>query len=148
MTLEVTTASETAPLEVLDVQVSSRRSTSTGPLSLSIGLLYRTGRANRSFSVPTLSWFDASRLQDFSQQLAVAQYPESCSIDLPDAGLRLTGSVRRLAGRWTTGRTVKIEPLPGAAMAFAPFLVHASHTDIANYSRKLYNRLWEVFTRG
>ncbi len=146
MTLEVTTASETAPLEVLDVQVSSRRS--AGPLLLSIGLLYRMGRKNRSFSVPTLSWFDASRLQYFSQQLAATSYPESCSVDLPDAGLRLTGSARRLAGRWTTGRTVKIEPTPGAAVAFAPFSVHASHTDIADYSRKLYNRLWEVFTRA
>jgi hypothetical protein len=146
MNIELATGSKTAPLEVLDLQVSSRPS--AGRSSLSVCFLFRKeGIANR-LQMPTLSWFDASRLQQFSQQLAAARFPETCQTDLIDAGLRLTGSVRRLAGRWTTGRTVRVEPLPSAATQFVPFTIHASHLDVTTYAHKLYNRLWEAFTRG
>lgn len=146
MTIELTTASETSPVEVLDLEVSSRRS--TGPALLSVRFLCRSDRYARHLHMPTLSWFDASLLQDFSQRLASSRHPDRCEVTLVDAGLRLTGSVRRLAGRWTTGRVIRIEPLPSAALQFAPFTIYASHHDVTTYARKLYNRLWEVFTRG
>ncbi|GAB3558394.1 hypothetical protein [Spirosoma fluminis] len=146
MNIELATASKTAPLEVLDLQISLRPSAGRSLLSLCF-LCRNEGAANRLL-MPTLSWFDASQLQRFSQQLASARFPETCQIDLVDAGLRLTGSVRRLAGRWTTGRTIRVEPLPSAATQFAPFTIHASHLDVTTYAQKLYSRLWEAFTRG
>ncbi|MCK8493433.1 hypothetical protein M0L20_16315 [Spirosoma sp. RP8] len=146
MNIEVATAFETAPLEVLDLQVVPK--TATGKSLLSLRLLLRKDRKTNLLHIPTLSWFDASKLQRFSQELASAHYPETCQVDLTDAGIRLTGSVRRLAGRWTTGRTVRIEPLSSSATSFAAFTIHASHHDITSYAGKLYNRLWEVFTRG
>ncbi|GAB3893394.1 hypothetical protein [Spirosoma agri] len=146
MNIEFSTASDIAPLEVLDLQVT------TGPASgksrLSLSLLLRNERSTNHLHIPTLSWFDANQLQRFSKELAVAQYPETCEVELIDAGIRLSGSVRRLAGRWTTGRTIRIEPLPSSANQFAVFTIHTSNTDIKTYAGKLNNRLWEVFTRG
>lgn len=146
MTIELTTAAETAPLEVLDLQVLSRPA--TGKSLLSLRFLCRNEQYARHLNIPTLSWFDASQLQRFSQEVVATDYPHSCRVDLLDAGLRLTGTVRRLAGRWTTGRTIVIEPLPMSANPFTPFTIHVSHRDATTYAGKLYNRLWEVFTRG
>jgi hypothetical protein len=146
MNIELATASETEPLEVLDLQVLA--GPASGKSFLSLRFLLRNDRKTNHLQIPTLTWFDASQLQRFSQELAVAKYPEICQVDLIDAGLRLTGSVRRLAGRWTTGRTVQIEPLTASANQFASFTIHASHKDVKTYAGKLNNRLWEVFTRG
>ncbi|GAB3639557.1 hypothetical protein [Spirosoma arcticum] len=146
MNIELSTASETAPLEILDLQVSTRRV--TGRSVLSVRFLCQSDQYASHLHIPTLTWFDASRLQQFSQTLATSQYPETCQVDLIDAELRLTGSVRRLAGRWTTGRTIRVEPLPSASAQFLAFTIHASHSDVKTYAGKLYNRLWEVFTRG
>lgn len=146
MNIELATASETAPLEVLDLQVSTRRTKDRSLLSLHF--LCHSDRYASHLHIPTLTWFDASRLQQFSQTLATSQHPETCRTDLIDAGLRLTGSVRRLAGRWTTGRTICVEPMPSADYQFPPFTIYASHLDVKTYASKLYNRLWEVFTRG
>lgn len=146
MNIELTTESETAPLEILDLQVSSGRA--TGRSVLSLRFLCHGDRYASHLHIPTLTWFDASRLQQFSQTLATAQYPQTCQVDLIDAGLRLTGSVLRLAGRWTAGRTIHVEPMSPADAQFAPFTIYASHTDVKTYAGKLYNRLWEVFTRG
>jgi hypothetical protein len=146
MNIELATSYETAPLEVLDLQVSTRRT--TGRSLLSLRFLCHSDRYANHLHLPTLTWYDASQLQQFSQLLAVSQYPEVCQIDLIDAGLRLTGSVRRLAGRWTTGRTIRVEPMPDAMHQFSPFTIHASHLDVKTYANKLYNQLWEVFTRG
>ena len=146
MNIELATASETAPLEVLDLQVSTRRT--TGRSLLSVRFLCHSDRYANHLHMPTLTWFDASQLQQFSQALATAHHPDTCQTDLPDAGLRLTGSVRRLAGRWTTGRTIRVEPMASADAQFVPFTIHASHLDVKTYAGKLYNRLWEVFTRG
>ncbi|WP_460905960.1 hypothetical protein [Spirosoma areae] len=146
MNIELTTASETAPLEILDFQVSARRA--AGKSSLSLRFLCRNNCSVNHLHMPTLSWFDASQLQQFSRTLATARHPETCQIDLPDAGVRLTGAVRRLSGRWTTGRTIQVEALPSLATPFAPFMIHASHHDVKTYANKLYNRLWEVFTKG
>lgn len=146
MTIELTTASEHTPLEVLDLEVSTR--SIAGRSSLLVQFLYRKGTQAKHLRLTPLSWFDASQLQHFSQQLAAARHPETVQIDLIDAGMRLTGSVRRIAGRWTSGRTIRIEPTPTASKPFQPFTVHAARQDVSDYSRKLYNRLWEVFTRG
>ena len=146
MNIELATESETAPLEILDLQVLTRRGTDRSLLS--VRFLCHSDRYADHLHMPTLTWFDASRLQQFLQALATAQHPETCRIDLTDAGLRLTGSVRRLAGLWTTGRTIRVEPTPGADAQFSPFTIHASHLDVTTYAGKLHNRLWEVFTRG
>ncbi|MFD2934044.1 hypothetical protein [Spirosoma flavum] len=146
MNIELTTASETAPLEVLDLHVSARRN--AGKSLLSVRFLCRSDRYANHLHMPTLSWFDANQLQRFSSELAAAQYPDISQIDLLDAGLRLTGSVRRLAGKWTTGRTVRIEPLPSSATQFIPFTIHASNHDVKTYASKLNSRLWELFTKG
>lgn len=146
MNIELTTSSETAPLEILDLQVTTRRV--TGRSVLSLRFLCHSDRYADHLHMPTLTWFDASRLQQFSQQLAVSQHPETCQVDLVDAELRLTGSVRRLAGRWTTGRIIRVEPMPAATAQFSPFTINASSSDVKTYANKLYNRLWEVFTRG
>ena len=146
MNIELATSSETAPLEILDLQVSTHRV--TGRSVLSVRFLCQSDRYADHLQIPALTWFDASRLQQFSQTLATSQHPETCQVDLIDAELRLLGSVRRLAGRWTTGRTIRVEPLPSANAQFAPFTIYASHSDVKTYARKLYNRLWEVFTRS
>lgn len=146
MNIELSTAQETAPLEVIDLQVLARPS--AGKSLLSVRFLCRRDREDNQLKMPPLSWFDASQMQRFTHDLAGAQYPDVIQADLIDAGLRLTGSVRRITGRWTTGRTIRVEPLPSSPKPFAPFTIHASHTDLKTYAGKLYNRLWEVFTRG
>ena len=87
-------------------------------------------------------------LQQFSEKLATAQYTDVCEADLSDAGVQLTGTVRRLAGRWTTGRTIQISPLPASSNQFSPFTIHASSPDVKQYARILYSRLWELFIKG
>ena len=146
MNIELTTASERAPVEVLDLEVLTR--SIAGQSSLLVQFLYRKGTQDRHLKMTPLTWYDASQLQLFSHQLAEAQHPETVHINLVDAGIRLTGSVRQLAGRWVNGRTIRMEPLPGSGATFEPFTIHASCHDVSKYSRKLYNRLWEVFTRG
>jgi len=146
MNIELTTASEHAPVEVLDLEVLTR--SIAGQSSLLVQFLYRKGAQDRHLKVAPLSWYEASQLQLFSQKLAEARHPETVSVSLVDAGIKLTGSVRRLAGRWTTGRTICMESLPDASTTFERFTIHASCHDVSTYSRKLYNRLWEVFTRG
>ncbi|GAB4045283.1 hypothetical protein [Spirosoma litoris] len=146
MNIELSTSIDKSPLEVLDLQVTSRRA--SGKSILSLRFLCNNDRHTNHLQIPELTWFDASQLQNFSQNLATAQYPETYQVDLLDAGVRLTGSVRQLAGRWTTGRTVRIEPLASSASQFAPFTIHASHLDVKTYAGKLYHRLWELFTKG
>ncbi|QJW90626.1 hypothetical protein HNV11_15160 [Spirosoma taeanense] len=146
MSIELSTATETAPIEILDFQITTRQS--AGSLLLSLCFLCRKDRQDNQLKLPPLSWFDASQIQQFSQQLAAAQHPETVEIDLIDAGVRLTGSVRRIAGHWNNGRTIRIEPLPSALKSFAPFTIQASNSDLKSYAGKLYSRLWEVFTRG
>lgn len=146
MNIELSTASKTSPLEVIDLHVSARRT--AGKSLLSVRFLCRDERNQNHLHLPELSWFDANQLQRFSQELAHTQYPMISQTNLIDAGVRLTGSVRRLAGTWTTGRTIRIEPLSTASYQFTPFTIHASLHDVKTYAGKLYNRLWELFTRG
>lgn len=146
MSIELATASETAPLEVIDLQVTTRPV--AGRSLLSVRFLCQGARQDNRLNMPPLSWFDAGQMQRFSQELATAHYPDVVQTDLVDAGVQLTGSVRRVAGRWTTGRSIQVKPLPSAPNQFTPFTIYASHLDVKTYAGKLYNRLWEVFTRG
>ncbi len=146
MNIELTTSSERAPVEVLGLEVMTRFT--AGRSSLLVQFLYRKEAQDRHLKITPLTWFDASQLQRFSQEMSEAGHSKTVCVNLIDAGIRLTGSVQRLAGRWTNGRTISMEPLPGANTNFEPFTIHASCQDVSKYSRKLYNRLWEVFTRG
>lgn len=163
MILELATGPDTGPLEILDTQVLIR-SAPGWPGSVQLGQA-RTGAprswlsvqflcrraANRPaerLNLPALSWFDAGQLQRFTRDLATARYSLNCQTDLPDAGLRLTGSVSRIAGRQATGRSIAVEPIPGHERVFPAFTIHGSHHDFKTYAQKLYTRLWETFCRG
>ena len=146
MNIELSTSSRRSPLEILDLQVSARRT--AGKSILSLQFLCRDNPNTKHLKMPSLSWFDASQLQQFSQALSTAQYPDTYVANLPDAGVRLTGSVRRLAGVLTTGRSIQIAPLPASANQFSAFTIHAAHADVKQYNRILYHRLWELFTKG
>ncbi|MBD2705013.1 hypothetical protein IC229_30570 [Spirosoma sp. BT702] len=146
MEIELTTDIETAPLEVLDLQVSSRPDINQSLLS--VKMLCRHDRNERQWQMPKLTWYEANRLQRFSREMAGSNHSKPYRMDLMDAGLRLTGSVRRQEGRWTSDRTIQIEPLPSSKNQFSAFTIHASRNDILAYASKLYHRLWEVFTRG
>lgn len=146
MNIELSTTTERAPLEVLDLQVSARRA--SGKSLLFLRLLCQNDYYINRLVIPPLSWYDAHQLQLFLQKLTEAQYPETSLVDLQDAGLRLVGSVRRVAGQPTSGRSVRIAPLPASATQFTPFTVHAMDADIKTYARKLYHRLWESFLKG
>ena len=163
MILELATGPHTAPLEILDTQVLWRSApgragtkqpdeTHIGaPHSwLSVQFLCRkaANRPAERLNLPALSWFDAGQLQRFTQALATARHPATCQTDLPDAGLRLTGSMSRIAGRQATGRTISVEPIPGHERIFPAFTIHGSHHDFKTYAQKLYTRLWETFCRG
>lgn len=146
MNIELTTPTETAPLEILDVQVTARRSAGRSLLSMRF-LLSNDSPANH-LDLPTLSWFDAGQIQRFTQALAHARHPETIEADLLDAGLRLTGFVRATAGHRPTARTIQVESLPTRLRPFVPVTIYASRSDLNAYAGKLYNKLWEVFTRG
>lgn len=146
MNIELTTSSRRSALEILDLQVSARRT--AGQSVVSLQFLCRNNPVHKHLQMPALSWFDANRLQQFSRQLAAAHYTDTSEVILPDAGLQLIGSVRRLAGAWTTGRTIQIAPLPAASNQFTPFTIHASHPDVKQYARILHSRLWELFQKG
>jgi hypothetical protein len=146
MNTDFATASEAAPLEIIDLQVTTKRLADKSLLS--VHFFFRKDRKDRRYQMPPLSWFDAGQFQRFSEELAAANHPDKVQVDLVDAGIRLTGYVRRLAGRWNAGRTIQVEPLPTAEKQFKPFSLYASHNDVKTHAQKLYSRLWEVFTRG
>lgn len=147
MNIELDTSTETAPLDVLDLQVSARRM--AGKSLLSVRVLCRADCFINHLSMPELSWFEANQLQQFLWELAVAQYPQTSRTTLVDAGLRLMGSIQWQEGQRTTaGRTIQVEPLPSSATPFIPFTVHVSQHDVKIYAAKLYHRLWELFTKG
>ncbi len=163
MILELATGPDTAPLEILDTQVLMRSTpvwpgsaqadkTNTGaPHSwLLVQFLCRkaANRPAERLNLPALSWFDAGQLQRFTQDLATTRHPATCQTDLPDAGLRLTGSINQIAGRWATGRSIAVEPIPGHERVFPAFTIHGSHHDFKTYAQKLYTRFWETFCRG
>ena len=111
---------------------------------MSLRFLCRDGRDTNHLHIPTLSWFEAHQLQNFFQNLSLVKHPDIHSVDLSNAGLRLTGS----ADRRTAGRSIRIEPLGAPVRSFSPFTVHVSYHDMKAYTGKLYNRLWEFFTKS
>ena len=146
MNIELSTSTEKAPLEVLDLQISTRRV--SGKSLLFLRLLCQDERYINRLVIPPLSWYDAHQLQLFLQNLTTAQHPETAVVDLQDAGFRLAGSVRRMDDGATDARTIRVAPLPLAANQFTPFTVHALAPDLKTYARKLYHRLWESFLKG
>jgi hypothetical protein len=152
MNIELSHSSEQATAELLDMLILHRPANRQAPLSVQFLCSHKTEddsipQTNR-MSLPPLSWFDANLLQEFTKQLAASTRLDSCQVELPDSGLRLTGTTRRDRAFKTNGQTIRVEALPTAARQFAPFSLNGTQADIRMYARKLYNRLWEVFCRG
>lgn len=149
MYVELSTSTEAAPVELLDVQVQSRPE--AGRSLLSVQFLCRRSRAKDAtqpdrMKMPPLTWLDASRLQQFTQQVSLAVRPERYQVDLPDAGLRLISSSR--TEQATPLRAIRVEPLPDSVRRFTPFVIKGTAAGLGNYARMLYQRLWEAFCRG
>ncbi|MBC8154928.1 MAG: hypothetical protein H7Z72_18680 [Bacteroidetes bacterium] len=141
MEFVLTTLSETSPLEVLDMHVQNRRE--AGQSFLSVRFECRRGRERDHLKLPWLTWFDANQLQQFTQRLLSVGRFGTCQVDLPDAGLRLTGH-----GRQFGEHTIRIEPLPNARKRFSPFVINSNELSLSRYTRLLSQRLWEAFCRG
>lgn len=139
MNIELSTSAEPAPYELLDVLVQNRRDNNRSLLSLHF--VGKRGRQTDRLKMPLLTWFDANRLQQFTYQLANSTRPESCHIDLPDAGLRLTSSGKNQ-------RSIRVESLPSAQRRFTPVEINGTATGLRDYAKVLYTRLWEAFCRG
>ncbi len=152
MNIELSLSSEKATAELLDTLILHRPANRQAPLSVQFLCCQKTDddsihQTNR-MSLPPLSWFDANLLQAFTKQVAASTRLDSCQVELPDSGLRLTGMTRRDLACQASGQTIRVEALPTAARQFAPFSLNGTQADIRTYARKLYNRLWEVFCRG
>jgi hypothetical protein len=151
MNIELSLASGQATAELLDTLVYHRYASERA--SLSVQFLCRRKadskvRQDDRMSLPPLSWFDAHQFQAFTKQLAKATGLEQYQVDLPDAGLRLTGVATREGGRRSETRMIRVEPLVSASRMFTPFSINGTPADIRAYARMLYNRLWEAFCRG
>ncbi len=142
MQFELTTLSETSPLEVLDMLVQNRRE--AGQSLLSVRFECRRGRERDQLKLPLLTWFDANQLQQFIQRLALPHRPGTYQVDLPDAGLRLTGFGQKAS----TVRTIQVEALPNANNRFSPFAINGDQSSLNRYTRVLSQRLWDAFCRG
>lgn len=141
MEFVLTTFSETSPFEVLDMLVQNRRE--AGQSFLAVRFECRRGRERDQLKLPLLTWFDANQLQQFTQCLLGAGRSDTCQIDLPDAGLRLTGH-----GRPFSEHTIRVESLPSAGKRFPPFAINGNQLSLKRYTRLLSQRLWEAFCRG
>lgn len=139
MNIELSTSAEPAPFELLDVLVQNRRDNNRSLLSLHF--VGKRGRQTDRLKMPLLTWFDANRLQQFTHQLAYSTRLESCHIDLPDAGLRLTSGGKNK-------RSIRVEALPSAQRRFTPVEINGTATGLRDYAKVLYTRLWEAFCRG
>lgn len=141
MEFVLTTLSESSPLEVLDMSVQNRRE--AGKSMLSVRFECRRGRERDHLKLPLLTWFDANQLQEFTQRLLGAGRFDTYQVDLPDAGLRLTGH-----GRQFSEHTIRVESLPNARKRFPPFAINGNQLSLSRYTRLLSQRLWEAFCRG
>lgn len=146
MNIELSTSTEPAPFELLDVLVQNRRDTEANRSLLSLHFLGKRGLQTDQFNMPLLTWFDANRLQQFTQQLANTDLSDRLRsnvshVDLPDAGLRLTASER---GR----HSIRIEALPSSKRRFTTVIINGNASGLRDYARVLYTRLWEAFCRG
>lgn len=141
MNIELSTSAELAPFELLDVLVQNRRDRNADRSLLSLHFVGKRGRQTDRLKMPLLTWFDANRLQQFTNQLAHASRPETSHIDLPDSGLRLTAVGKHR-------RSIRVEALPSSQRRFTPVEINGSATGLRDYARVLYARLWEAFCRG
>lgn len=146
MNIELSTSAEPAPFELLDVLVQNRRDRDANRSLLSLHFVGKRGPQTDRLKMPLLTWFDANRLQQFTQQLANADWsdrvrPDACQMDLPDAGLRLIACGKNR-------RSIRVEALPTANRRFSPVVINGTATGLRDYARVLYTRLWEAFCRG
>lgn len=146
MNIELYTSAETAPFELLDVLVQNRRDRNANRSLLSLHFVGKRGKGTDRLRMPLLTWFDANRLQQFTYQLANTESSdrgrlESCFMDLPDAGLRLTASGRNR-------RSIRVEALPSAQRRFTPVEINGTAGGLRDYAKVLYTRLWEAFCWG
>jgi hypothetical protein len=144
MNIELSTPTESAPFELLDVLVQNRREANRSLLSLHF--VGKRGPQTDRLKMPLLTWFDANRLQQFTHQLANPDASDrsrldDCCMDLPDAGLRLTATGR-------ARRSIRVEALPTAPRRFAPVEINGTASGLRDYAKVLYTRLWEAFCRG
>ncbi|WP_019986514.1 hypothetical protein [Rudanella lutea] len=151
MNIELLLSSEETTAELLDTLVLHRPGQGRPPLSVQFLCRPKGASARRQdarMSLPPLSWFEAYQLQAFTGRLATATGTESYQVELPEAGLRLTGLATRSGNRLAEARLIRVEPLRNAARMFVPFAINGTPADIRAYARMLYNRLWEAFCRG
>lgn len=142
MDFEITTLSKTSPVEMLDMHVQNKRE--AGRSFLSVQVLYRRDQQDNQMKMPLLTWFDANQLQHFAQQVFGTNELSKCQIDLPDAGLRLTGY-----GQQSTAKSmIKVEALPDSGHRFTPIAINGNSLNLEHYSQLLSQRLWEAFCRG
>ena len=141
MEFVLTTLSERSPLEVLDMSVQNWRE--AGQSLVSVRFECRQGRERNQLKLPLLTWFDANQLQQFTERLPGVSRFDTYQVDLPDAGLRLTGH-----GRQFSQHTIRVEPLPNARRRFPPFAIDGNQRSLSRYTRLLSQRLWEAFCRG
>lgn len=141
MNIELSTSTEPAPFELLDVLVQNRRDRDANRSLLSLHFVGKRGPQTDRLKMPLLTWFDANRLQQFTHQLAHSARPDACQMDLPDAGLRLIAI-------GTNRRSIRVEALPTATRRFTPVIINGTASGLRDYARVLYTRLWEAFCRG
>jgi len=141
MNIQLSTSAELAPFELLDVLVQNRRDGDANRSLLSLHFVGKRGRHTDRFKMPLLTWFDANRLQQFTYKLANNTQVESCFMDLPDSGLRLTAGGKNR-------NTIRVEALPTAQRRFTPVEINGTVNGLRDYAKVLYTRLWEAFCRG
>ncbi|MEZ0484125.1 hypothetical protein [Fibrella aquatica] len=141
MNIELSTSTEHAPFELLDVLVQNRRDRDADRSLLSLHFVGKRGRQTDRLKMPLLTWFDANRLQQFTYQLANAARPENTFMDLPDAGLRLSAS-------GLNRRSIRVESLPSSQRRFTPVEINGTANGLRDYAKVLYTRLWEAFCWG
>ena len=96
MLADFTSTLEPTPFELLDVLVQNRRDGAANRSLLSLHFVGKRGPQTDRLKMPLLTWFDANQLQQFTRQLAAFDLTdrptrtETCSVDLPDSGLRLS----------------------------------------------------------
>lgn len=146
MSIQLTTTPDTAPFDVLDVSVQTRRRANESWLSVQVRGR-RGQQADQQWQIPGLSWYDAHQLRQFTNRITRPGQMSQYRVELPDAGVQLTGSSagRSIHQPETSGRTIRVEPLPGAARSFNPFVLSGSRADLSYYAGRLSQRMWEAF---
>jgi hypothetical protein len=150
MSIQLTTTPDTLPFDVLDVSVQTRRRADQSWLLVQVRGR-RGQQTDRQWQMPGLSWFDAHQLRQFATRMTRPGPVGTYRVELTDAGVLLIGSAagspagRSLSLAEPAGRTIRVEPLPGAERTFAPFILSGTRADMSYYAGRLSQRMWEAF---